>query len=235
MQLFEFPEEYVLCEVLREKPERELLLWENTRLHQKILLRCTGLENQVLYESLCEISHPNLRQIYDVRSSDTQVEVLEEYLEGTSLADVLEERQLSKREIRHIMLALCRALGALHSLSIVHRDIKPENILLGKHQEVWLIDYDAARVMDGKEKDTRALGTPGYAAPEQYGVSASENTTDIFAMGILLNMMVNGNHPAKKMCRGWAGHIVRKCTQMNPKKRYQSARLLARACLYLPG
>ena len=95
--------------------------------------------------------------------------------------------------------------------------------------------YDAARVMDGKEKDTRALGTPGYAAPEQYGVSASENTTDIFAMGILLNILVNGNHPAKKMCRGWAGHIVRKCTQMNPKKRYQSARLLARACFYLPG
>ena len=48
MQLFEFPEEYVLCEVLREKPGRELLLWENTRLHQKILLRCTGLENRVL-------------------------------------------------------------------------------------------------------------------------------------------------------------------------------------------
>ena len=208
MQLFEFPEEYVLCEVLREKPGRELLLWENTRLHRRILLRCTGLENQVLYESLCEISHPNLRQIYDVRSSDTQVEVLEEYLEGTSLADVLEERKLSKKEIRYIMLALCQALGALHSLSIVHRDIKPENILLGKHREVWLIDYDAARVMD---------------------------TTDIFAMGILLNILVNGNHPAKKMCRGWAGHIVRKCTQMNPQKRYQSARLLARACFYLPG
>ncbi len=111
MQLFEFPEEYVLCEVLREKPERELLLWENTRLHQKILLRCTGLENQVLYESLCEISHPNLRQIYDVRSSDTQVEVLEEYLEGTSLADVLEERQLSKREIRSIYAGFMPGLG----------------------------------------------------------------------------------------------------------------------------
>lgn len=235
MQLFDFPEEYVLCGTLRETPGRELFLWENTQIHQKLLLRRSGRENQELYESLCQISHPNLRQIYDVRCSNNGIEILEEYLEGDSLADILTERKLSRKEIRHIMLSLCRALGALHSLSIVHRDIKPENILLGKHQEVWLIDYDAARVMDGKSQDTRALGTPGYAAPEQYGISASENTTDIFAMGILLNVMVNGNHPAKKMCHGWAGHIVQKCTQMDPKKRYRNTLLLAKACFYLPG
>ena len=235
MQLFEFPEEYVLCGALREEVGRELLLWENTRLHRKLLLRRSSLENLILYESLCGVSHPNLRQIYDVRSSESGIEVLEEYLEGRTLADIMEERKLSQQEIRRIMLGLCRALGALHSLSIVHRDVKPENILLGEHQEIWLIDYDAARVMDGKENDTRALGTPGYAAPEQYGISASESTADIFAMGVLLNVMVNGMHPAKKMCRGWAGHIVKKCTQINPKKRYQSAHLLAQACVYLPG
>lgn len=235
MQLFDFPEEYALLSTLRETPGRELQLWENTRLHKKLLLRYSSCENEALYESLCEISHPNLRQIYDVRSDDTHIEILEEYLEGEALANVLAEKKLTKQEVRHIMLALCKALGALHSLSIVHRDIKPENILMGKHHEVWLIDYDASRIMDSKNQDTRALGTPGYAAPEQYGISASENTADIFAMGVLLNVMVNGNHPAKKMCRGWAGHIVRKCTQMNPKKRYQSAHLLAQACFYLPG
>ena len=235
MQLFQFPEEYVVCKTLREEKGRELLLLENTCLHQKVLLRRTGPENQVLYESLREVFHPNLREIYDVRSSEEGEEVLEEYLDGVTLAEVLAKRSLSKGEIRHIMLSLCQALGALHSLSIVHRDIKPENILLGARGRVCLIDYDAARIMNGRERDTRTLGTPGYAAPEQYGISASEIPADIFAMGVLLNVMAAGNHPAVKMCGGWAGHIVRKCTQMDPKKRYQSARLLAQACLHLRG
>ena len=136
MQLFDFPEEYTLLGTLRETPGRELQLWENTRLHKKLLLRHSGCENEALYESLCEISHPNLRQIYDVRSNDTHIEILEEYLEGEALANILAEKKLTKQEVRHIMLALCKALGALHSLSIVHRDIKPENILMGKHHEV---------------------------------------------------------------------------------------------------
>ena len=89
MQLFDFPEEYTLLGTLRETPGRELQLWENTRLHKKLLLRHSGCENEALYESLCEISHPNLRQIYDVRSNDTHIEILEEYLEGEALANIL--------------------------------------------------------------------------------------------------------------------------------------------------
>lgn len=79
------------------------------------------------------------------------------------------------------------------------------------------------------------LGTPGYAAPEQYGVSASENTTDIFAMGILLNILVNGNHPAKKNVPRLGRPYCAEVYPDESKKRYQSARLLARACFYLPG
>ena len=176
-----------------------------------------------------------MRPVYDVYSEGNEVEVLEEYLEGEPLSALLQQHTMKKADVKRVMIGLCRALEALHGLSIVHRDIKPENVLIGENGEVWLIDYDAARVMDGKEQETRVLGTPGYAAPEQYGVTACENTADIFAMGVLLNMMLCGEHPARKMCHGWAGHIVRKCTRMEPKKRYRSAARLQKACKLLFG
>lgn len=235
MQFFHFPPEYKEIRVLQEQPGRRLVLLENQKRKQKLLWRCSDRGNGDVYESLCEIEHPNLRPVYDVCSEGDEVEVLEEYLEGEPLSDLLQQHTMKKADVKRVMIGLCRALEALHGLSIVHRDIKPENVLIGENGQVWLIDYDAARVMDGKEQETRVLGTPGYAAPEQYGVTACENTADIFAMGVLLNMMLCGEHPARKMCRGWAGHIVRKCTRMEPKKRYRSAARLQRACKLLSG
>ncbi len=148
--------------------------------------------------------------------------VLEEYVQGDPLSEVLQGVRMTPAEARKIALQLCRALWTLHSLGGIHRDVKPENVLLRGDQAV-LIDFDAARVFkkDGGS-DTQVLGTTGYAAPEQYGIAQTDGRADIYALGVLLNVMLTGRHPSRELAEGKLGRIVQKCTMVNPKKRYKN-------------
>ena len=127
------------------------------------------------------------------------------------------------------MLQLCRGLSVLHSLGAVHRDIKPENVIL-RGDEAVLIDFDASRIVKAEhDADTVILGTVGFAAPEQYGLSQSDERADIYSLGVLLNVMLTGKHPSKELASGKMGRIVRRCTMVNPKERYQNVHSLMRA------
>ena len=127
----------------------------------------------------------------------------------------------SPEEARRILQQVCRALWTLHSIGAVHRDVKPENIILHESEAV-LIDFDAARLHKTEsDSDTQVLGTTGFAAPEQYGLSQSDARSDIYSLGILLNVMLTGRHPSKKLAKGRFGRIITRCTQVNPARRYQ--------------
>ncbi len=65
------------------------------------------------------------------------------------------------------------------------------------------------------------LGTTGFAAPEQYGLSQSDVRTDIYALGVLINVMLTGEHPSRRLAEGRMGRVVQRCTQVNPEKRYK--------------
>lgn len=67
------------------------------------------------------------------------------------------------------------------------------------------------------------MGTVGYASPEQLGLSQTDARTDIYASGVLCNVMLTGQHPSVTIAPGKAGRIVRKCTAVNPDERYQTA------------
>lgn len=182
-----------------------------------------------VYRRLLTVTCPNLPQIYEVGEQDGNTAVLEEYIQGDTLAYLLGEGPLRPAEARQVARQLCAALWTLHSMGAVHRDVKPENVIL-RGGEAVLIDFDAARIYKQEhENDTRILGTTGYAAPEQYGISQSDGRADIFAMGVLLNIMVTGRHPSRELAPGRMGRIVQKCTMTNPKKRYQSVLRLMEA------
>ena len=68
----------------------------------------------------------------------------------------------------------------------------------------------------------RVAGTKGFAAPEQYGLSQSDGRADIYALGVLLNIMLTGEHPSRKLAGGRMGRIVQRCTRVNPEKRYKN-------------
>ena len=192
-----------------------------------VLRRFTG--NAEVYRRLLHCTCRNLPAVYEVASQGEENLVLEEYIQGDNLGDLLQGALFTVEETRSVVDQVCRALWVLHDLAAVHRDVKPENIIL-RGSEAVLIDFDAARLYKPEEDtDTQVLGTAGFAAPEQYGLSQSDTRTDIYATGILINVMLTGEHPSKKLAEGRMGRIVTRCTQVNPKKRYQSVLQLMEA------
>ena len=175
-----------------------------------------------VYRKLLPVSCPNLPKIMEAAEHDGMVAVLEEYIQGDSLAFLLSGACLSPAQAQQITLQLCSALWALHSLGAVHRDIKPENVIVRGNQAI-LIDFDASRIFKNESSsNTQILGTTGYAAPEQYGITQTDERADIYSLGVLLNIMLTGKHPSKELAHGRLGRIVQKCTMVNPKKRYKS-------------
>jgi serine/threonine protein kinase len=157
--------------------------------------------------------------------------VIEEYISGRTLEDILDTGKiLDETQTIHIMIELCRILERLHSLEkpIVHRDVKPSNVIISPEGEVWLLDMNVAKWHDPDEKDdTRHMGTWLYAAPEQvgYGMKASSPKTDIYAVGMLMNVMLTGAFPKEKTASGELGTIIEKCIRLNAEERYSAAEL----------
>lgn len=183
--------------------------------------------NASIYNLLKNISHPNLPKIYSVQSNGTKCEVIEEYINGTTVADILKSGLYTEDGVCTIIKNVCLALDTLHSLNIIHRDIKPENIMIDSSGNVKLIDFDAARLFKSYQpQDTSFIGTAGFAAPEQYGINQTDCRSDIFALGILMNVMLTGEHPSKKLYNGKLGKIIETCINIDPNKRYSNVREL---------
>ena len=182
-----------------------------------------------VYRRLLELDCPHLPLVYEVAEREGRTLVLEEYVQGDSLSYLLRGAVLTADEARDVARQLCAALWVLHSMGAVHRDIKPENVII-RGGEAVLVDFDAARIYKFEsESDTRILGTTGYAAPEQYGISQSDSRADIYSLGVLLNVMLTGSHPSRETVRGHLGRVVQKCTMTSPGKRYKNVRQLMEA------
>ena len=217
---------YSLVSVLSDKNECRVLRVRSKSTEQDMVVRSFPIAVSA-YEELYNINAQNLPLIYDVINCDDGQIVLEEFIEGVTISEVMESGNYHYLGTRKVIRAVCHALNVLHERNLVHRDIKPENVVIGKDGRVVLIDFNAARKISSASKDTVIMGTVGYASPEQLGVAQSDARTDIYAVGVLLNVMITGKHPSEKLAKGKAGRIVRKCTNVNPDERYQTAENLA--------
>ena len=192
---------------------------------------------------------PRICALYEDRGTLT---VIEEYISGDSLEEILEKRgPLPEQETIRIAVMLCRILEEMHSFDppLIHRDIKPSNILMTETGEIVLLDMNAAKFMDAdKASDTRLLGTPGFAAPEQFGFGSSTTATDLYAVGVLMDTLLSGSDPSSgdRETFPTAGsqspgshipgsqadprlrQIIGKCRELDPRRRYSSASELAR-------
>ena len=213
--------EYEPVRVLKESPRSNVRLIRHRATGERFILRqFTG--NAEVYQKLLSISCPNLPRTLEVAVKGQENLVLEEYIQGDTLGFLLRDALFSPEETRRIAAQLCQALWVLHSMAAVHRDIKPENVIL-RGSDAVLIDFDAARLHKPEhETDTQILGTTGFAAPEQYGLSQSDTRTDIYSLGILINVMLTGEHPSKKLAEGHMGRVVERCTRVTPRKRYKN-------------
>ena len=219
---------YTNVEHLKVGPRGTVSLLRHNDTGRRFVFR-TFTGHSDVYQKLLNVDCPNLPQVLEVAEEDGKTVVLEEYIHGDNLAWLLEEVLLTPKEAREIIRQLCGAVGVLHSIGAVHRDIKPDNVILRGDTAV-LIDFDASRVHKPEvAADTQVLGTTGFAAPEQYGIAQTDARADIYALGVLINIMITGEHPSRRMVKGRLGKVVEKCTMTNPDKRYPSVRHLMEA------
>lgn len=187
-----------------------------------------------IFEIIRDGHYPGVPVIKELIESDDSLIVIEDYISGHSLDEILEKRTFTVSETIKIISDLCDILLPFHSNNpqIVHRDIKDSNVIIDNEGKVYLIDFDASKmVVEGRNRDTDLIGTEEYAAPEQYGFGQSDQRTDIYALGILINRMLTGKVPSESLCDGALSKLVRKATEIDPGNRYQNVQSLKNALI----
>lgn len=151
---------------------------------------------------LSDLKHPNLPRIHAHFSTTECWYLVMDFIEGNTLERHLETKaagRLPLGEVFEVGLLLCNVLEYLHSRqpTIIYRDLKPANIMVTPDGRIALIDFGIARhYKPGQAKDTLPFGSPGYAAPEQYGKAQSSTRTDIYGLGVTLHQLLSGNDPS---------------------------------------
>ncbi|HUL65758.1 MAG TPA: protein kinase [Burkholderiaceae bacterium] len=147
------------------------------------------------------LSHPNIVTVFDVGEHDGRPYIAMEYVEGTTLAQWMEDKpRLPVIEALVIARQLAAALGFAHKKGIVHRDVKPGNVMLMRDtQTVKVTDFGICRIEGGEATQaTRVgdvLGTPHYMSPEQVLGQPADSRSDVFSTGIVLYQMLTGALP----------------------------------------
>lgn len=188
-----------------------------------ILKEYTGRDMQEFYNHIQQLQSPYLPEIYHIWQEQGHTCLLEEYIGGRTLRELLDEKeQLQQSQLQTYMEELCRAVATLHRAlpPIIHRDIKPENIIITKDGSLKLLDLDAAReYKESGERDTILLGTREYASPEQFGFSQTDVRSDIYSLGVVFAELLEHASVAKAY-RTKADRIVSRATMFDPEKRY---------------
>ncbi|GGR82133.1 protein kinase domain-containing protein [Deinococcus sedimenti] len=154
-------------------------------------------------EVLKRFSHPNIVRVYDYRMQDPEHYIAMEFLDGSSLEDLLENRTLAFAESAQIIRALADALRHIHAQNVVHRDIKPANVMILKNAftegilregGVKLMDFGIAvgKVLTRLTMTGARVGTPIYMAPEQAKGNRVDARSDVYSLGLLAYEMVTG-------------------------------------------
>lgn len=189
------------------------------------------LKQKEVYQKLKYIDCEHLPKIYVVKDLGSKVQVLEEYIQGATLEDTLENFGILPLAIVKLyMLEICEAVEVLHSVGIIHKDISPKNIVISDEHGAILIDFDISKQYNSNSKDTTIMGTRGYASPEHYGFQSTDERSDIYSLGVLMNVMLTGKFPSEQLHTGNGfSKIIKKCTQISPEKRYKNVNQLYNA------
>lgn len=218
---------YQRLQLLHNSPKGKVWRAIDQDSNQKVILRELSRFNPV-YEELKKYNFSICPEIYFYTQGESSSTVIEQYIEGSTLADLLAQNyEFSPQQIQQMLSRLCHGLKELHECGIIHRDIKPANLILQNPklpESLYLIDFDAARLLSGhKATDTALLGTRGYAPPEQYGFSQTDARSDIYALGCTFKEILGPQYHGRLI------PILNKCCAIDPQARYQNVDKLLKA------
>jgi TonB family protein len=143
------------------------------------------------------LSHPSIVTLFDIGEEDGVPFFAMEYVEGKTIASVLESGTRYKPEkVIGLVSQVASALDYAHSRGIVHRDIKPSNLIVHDEDRVKVTDFGIAKLADAEITHTGTLlGTPSYMSPEQAMGEKLDGRADIFSLGVCAFEMLSGQQP----------------------------------------
>jgi tRNA A-37 threonylcarbamoyl transferase component Bud32 len=215
-------------------PEEQALAIKNFRIEAKML---------------SVLGHPYLPAFTHFFAENQRYFLVMEFIDGATLEDLLERNRGPFPERRVLSWAeqLCDVLEYLHSQNppIIFRDMKPGNVMLTRQGHIKLIDFGIARFFrPTHETDTQLLGTPGYAPPEQYGTTQTDERSDVYALGMTLYHLLTDRfseagfgarardiRAANPEVSVSVAAALEKATALEPSDRYESIAAFRRALL----
>ena len=189
-------------------------LAEDTRLNRKVALKTvkgsdaetTEGRQRLMREAraAAALNHPHIATVHDVLDVEGNVVVVFEYVEGETLSTRIGRGPMPVSEVVEVAWQLADALAAAHAQGIIHRDLKPSNVILGSELRVKVLDFGIARMVPAGADMSLSVpgtiggglvGTPGYAAPEQYLSRNVDGRADLYALGVMIFEMIACRRP----------------------------------------
>lgn len=152
---------------------------------------------------LGQLNHPGIANVLDFFQEHGRQYLVTEYVAGETLEAVCQRyagQQFDEAQVLAWARELCLALDYLHGRTqpIIFRDLKPANIMVQPNGQLKIIDFGIARYFkSGQTRDTHAMGTPGYAPPEQYGQGQTDARSDIYSLAVILHQLLTGHDPSQ--------------------------------------
>lgn len=203
-------------------------------------------------QAAASLSHPNVVSIYDVGQEEDVHYIVMEYIEGTTLNDLIKEKApLQVEDAVHYASQIADALDHAHHNEIIHRDIKPHNILIGKNGRVKVTDFGIARAATSSTitQTGSVVGSVHYFSPEHAKGTNTGEKSDLYSLGIVMYQMLTARLPflgespisvalkhlqedvedprkANPLIPQSVENIILKAMRKKPEERYQSAKLM---------
>ena len=186
---------------------------------------------------VAKLNHPNIVNVIDKGSTGGRYYFIMNYIDGTSLREVIDSGKVSLKVKMEMIVQVCKALDYAHNNGVIHRDIKPTNVLIDRQGNALVADFGIAQIVGTPESEMTSsdmiMGTLAYMSPEQKLSSTNvDQTTDIYAVGIMIYEILIGKKPLgrfklpseiDKTISIEYDSIISKCLASEAKDRFQKA------------
>ena len=208
--------EFAVLDKLGKGGMGEVYLAEDLQLGRKVAIKVVAdrlrtddeARERLLEEArlASALNHPNICTIYQVVSTDDELYLVMELVEGTVLRNSIYGNPLPVETVLAYGIEIASGLGHAHQNGILHRDLKPGNVMIGIDGRVKILDFGLAQRQGTEVTEATTIhhassndlaGTPLYMAPEQMRAGRADTRTDIWSLGVVLYQCASGGHPFK--------------------------------------